>query len=75
MTVRELVEALGACDPDDQVHVCLDLGEQDSCSFHAIREVNADGAEPELVVYEAYDLFDTPPELAAVLLGKPAVVG
>ena len=72
-TVRELLEALEGLDQDSPVHVCLDLSEPDSISFHEIREVHGTCCGGlELVVYEAYDLFDTPPGLAAVLLEKPA---
>ena len=76
MTVGELIEAMGGIDPDTPVHVCLDLGKVgDSCSFHHIRELHETCCGGvEIVVYEAYDLFDldsSPPEITAGLLGIP----
>lgn len=73
MKVRELMKVLAASDPDEQVHVALDLSSPNSSSAHSIREVHdesAIGGEVEIVVNEAFDLRDSPPWLAAALFGE-----
>lgn len=58
MKNHELMTVLAKSDPDEDVHVALDLSHPDSVSFHSIREAHASGVGGvELVVYEAYNLL------------------
>lgn len=76
MKVKELVAALAGFDPEQDVHVAVELGEVDSVSFHHIQEIEgcgigcSHGVGAEIIVYEAGEIYCGPPDLSAVLLGN-----
>ncbi len=71
MKVHELMAALSESDPDGEVRVAVELGDVESVSFHRIQEIDWPGdGQVEIIVYEAHDLYCSPPWLAPALLGE-----
>ena len=73
MKVCDLMELLADSEPDEDVHVALDLGgDVDSVSMHAVREAHGScSGGVELVICEAFEVLEcSDPALESALLGR-----